>query len=1018
MALRGFEQLRTLAQQEALTWKPIDSSLLQKLLRRLPNKAAGPDGISYDMLRHLPYPAVARLASLLTEMEREALLPIQMRYTNIVLIPKSSKVERPIALTSCLYRVWNSYRKHDIHKWQMTLDDALPWDQSRPHRDCLSIAVGRMLKAEIRKHQGIHTVTCLADLSCFYDTVNLDHIIEPAADLNYPPVHLKLALDLYRGPRLIQAEGIAGNPTHYAKGILQGCPQAPAISKLILYRPLQALQREHPAVALQTWVDDVSYDICGSDPDYVAREAVLAYRTLREHLTQAGLKVNTDKTGFISSSKETAKALQILLTDQDPQHYNVLRDLGVDATAGRHRRVAQVKKRFLKGRGRAGILFRLKLQRNIRYRLHKSAIHPVMSWGAQANGLAPQRRQYIRVTAARSLQLQRSGSVDIVYDMNQQHPDPGDSIIEQHLHSVWKIFHSFDESTQHLFWTSWNVALGALQKVRYRWQVVNGPLQALQAYLLDYDFDLSDGHECWPTLQFKLRAEFRWQRLLRITRYEGCHDLERLLDWQVSLTLQKMSGDTLGPGLRALHQGTLHGQDGRCPLCGEELTFIHLLWQCSFWKGKAKDLPEQWKERLAAGTEPELWQRGLVQSIFYLQDGGLSTFQLDGLWTPDEAFDIPTGHAVSLAVAPTCKDVRHKRYVFVICLHHVFTRKLTATFKGICPGQAIRSRAVFYALKHLALHSKEKVTVAIYDHAVWRAWQMSRACECFPDLFEGLEPDDFTQVRPLLFGKKELDPNAARHFFQQDAEKEAKKFAKASRNEDILDLQKSIDEDTRDILCVAAGRMNTLLRDKSHFLHKADQQEKHQKVPLIAQKKELLQQLLHRPDAGGHSWRPFRSGAQCSQCKQRLHSKSLVGDLTGALDSTCLMATPKTPTRRTRFEVANDLIAAQSGVQRGVHHLRLEKAYLRCSECHDYILARCREEAFCTFVGAPCKVGPLEPSMWEGHPSHTMERRGKVATCTRCGGKAKIVEEKLEPTERLRKRCEAQQSKDLRAWFT
>ena len=497
MALRGFEQLRTLAQQEAITWKPIDSSLLQKLLRRLPNKAAGPDGISYDMLRHLPYPAVARLASLLTEMEREALLPIQMRYTNIVLIPKSCKVERPIALTSCLYRVWNSYRKHDIQKWQMTLDEALPWDQARPHRDCLSIAVGRMLKAEIRKHQGIHTVTCLADLSCFYDTVNLDHIIEPAADLNYPPVHLKLALDLYRGPRLIQAEGIAGNPTHYAKGILQGCPQAPAISKLILYRPLQALQREHPAVALQTWVDDVSYDICGSDPDYVAREAVLAYRTLREHLTQAGLKVNTDKTGFISSSKETAKALQILLTDQDPQHYNVLRDLGVDA--------------------------------NIRYRLHKSAIHPLMSWGVQANGLAPQRRQYIRVTAARSLQLQRSGSVDIVYDMNQQHPDPGDSIIEQHLHSVWNIYHSFDESTQHLFWTSWNVALGALQKVRYRWQVVNGLLQALQAFLLDYDFDLSDGQvwkrtgyggipdcqlsltECWPTLQFKLRAEFRWQ---------------------------------------------------------------------------------------------------------------------------------------------------------------------------------------------------------------------------------------------------------------------------------------------------------------------------------------------------------------------------------------------------------------------------------------------------------------------------------------------------------------------------
>lgn len=101
---RLVEHLQAAAQQEAATWKAVGSSLLQKLLRKLPNKAAGPDGVSYDMLRHLPYPAVTRLASLLTEMEKTALLPTQLR----------CGVERPIALTSCLYRVWNSYRKADI----------------------------------------------------------------------------------------------------------------------------------------------------------------------------------------------------------------------------------------------------------------------------------------------------------------------------------------------------------------------------------------------------------------------------------------------------------------------------------------------------------------------------------------------------------------------------------------------------------------------------------------------------------------------------------------------------------------------------------------------------------------------------------------------------------------------------------------------------------------------------------------------------------------------------------------
>ncbi|CAK9055056.1 unnamed protein product, partial [Durusdinium trenchii] len=54
-----------------------------------------------------------------------------------------------------------------------------------------------------------------------------------------------------------------------------------------------------------------------------------------------------------------------------------------------------------------------------------------------------------------------------------------------------------------------------------------------------------------------------------------------------------------------------------------------------------------------------------------------------------------------------------------------------------------------------------------------------------------------------------------------DADRVARAFAKESRNEEILDLQKHIDEDTRDVLCVAAARMTILLQDKSHFLHQA-----------------------------------------------------------------------------------------------------------------------------------------------------------------------------------------------------
>ena len=98
---------------------------------------------------------------------------------------------------------------------------------------------------------------------------------------------------------------------------------------------------------------------------------------------------------------------------------------------------------------------------------------------------------------------------------------------------------------------------------------MTGPLQALQAYLLDYDFDISNGklwkrtgyggipdcHLCltdgWPEIHQKLQEEFRWQRLLRLTRHVGCHDLERPLDWTVSNTLQKISTERFNSALRA-----------------------------------------------------------------------------------------------------------------------------------------------------------------------------------------------------------------------------------------------------------------------------------------------------------------------------------------------------------------------------------------------------------------------------------------------------------------------------------
>lgn len=211
--------------------------------------------------------------------------------------------------------------------------------------------------------------------------------------------------------------------------------------------------------------------------------------------------------------------------------------------------------------------------------------------------------------------------------------------------------------------------------------------------------------------------------------------------------------------LRALHQGTLYGEEGKCPLCNQELTFIHLIWQCQYWKGRVKNLPAQWKECLECGTEPELWNRGMVQSIFYQVETGMGSFESTGHCRAQETLSFGPGHAFTIALAPTCSDGRHKKFCFAICVHRIADREQVASLTGICPGKVTKHRALFYALKHLALHVKEKVQVAIYDHQVWKHWTPHQAYENYPDLFQGLECEDFEMIKPLLFSLKELKQN-------------------------------------------------------------------------------------------------------------------------------------------------------------------------------------------------------------------------------------------------------------------
>ena len=153
----------------------------------------------------------------------------------------------------------------------------------------------------------------LMDMSTLYDTIQLSKLQEEALKLNYPPLLLELAMQLYTGPKAVMAEQELTPFFRVDHGVPAGCPQAPLLAKVVLAPALIPWKEKHAQVHLSSWVDDVGFDTAGQTPLQAAQTAVKAYRDLRSKLVDLGLRVNPKKTAFIATDKATDRALRDLL---------------------------------------------------------------------------------------------------------------------------------------------------------------------------------------------------------------------------------------------------------------------------------------------------------------------------------------------------------------------------------------------------------------------------------------------------------------------------------------------------------------------------------------------------------------------------------------------------------------------------------------------------------------------------------------------------------------------------------
>ena len=873
------ERLRWEAVQQARRWEDLDPHVVMRKFQKLPQKACGPDGISYALLKNLPIEGVTALCHMYRGWELTGRLPEQVCTTLVLLLPKKEDIERPISLTSVLYRTWCKLRWDKLKQWQCTIGTRLPWERSMPGTQVLHVALMRLLKCEVSRAVDRRVVSLLIDLQCFYDSV--EQLLQLWEPLDFPAVHMKFLYEIYSGPRLLQAEQVTSGAVFCKKGILAGCPIAPLVAKLVLAPVIEGFISEHPRSSVDVWIDDISVDFAGQDAITVCREALAGYEELKRGLEHAGLKLSPTKTGYLTSTNECKRFINLHRREDQPKAHDLLKDLGLDSSGARRRRIGTQQKRLLKGRGRHMKLTHLKLRsRPVRIRVWKTLVHAAVSYGIEAQGMAPQRLKVLQQQLAGHGGLQKGGSTDIVFDQHAKLQDPRDTAIERQMKAMHQLIQAWPAAQRGELASAWRVSWKRLQAAAHPWMVVAGPMAALQAYLIDMQWDAA-ALDDWvrPAQGIRQAVQLNIEYTMAIQELEHCFPMMRRPDWITYHRVMKELKGTFKVAVDAWTQGSLraHTQGGRavCPLCNVPVTMKHLMWDCSYHE---KPLPPEWERLIEAKEDAMLWARGMVDAPDYRPTDGVESIQVTGMLEEGWPTGISPRQRIAIGVKPTCRDGRLQKYAVAVTIGQWKDGcwQLDGTCTALTPGQATESRAWVFGcwLALQAILGRHQINIPHREG--WQLLQKGATSVMVADLWHNLDAAEWKRLTTLHVPPKLLkgDEGDHRGWLQfQAAEGCAQQRALQEMPTQLLHDLEEADNWHYQVYNVAAERIGMLIQDKSHYMHdKLAHVEPAIKLKEKAPKGrlEIMQQLAQRKQAEGtegvHCWMLKGTGLQCQAC--------------------------------------------------------------------------------------------------------------------------------------------------------
>lgn len=366
---------------------------LREALKKMKNrKAAGPDGITTELLKHGGPLLEFRLLHLLNECWQKKKIPTEWQTAEVISIFKKgdrSKCSnyRGISLLSTAYKI---YSKIINERLKLIAEVLLEEEQSgfRKGRSCSDNIFILKRLIEKRREFNLETHIAFVDFERAFDCVNRQKLQEIMKERGFPNHLIEITKSLYKNTNIIINNG--GTRTNKIKtnqGLRQGCGLSPTLFNIYIDDVVKLWKPQiNPGIKLREgtnlnsliYADDLT--IIQNNEDDLQRSI---YR-LKILCEDYNLKISKDKTKIMAfEGKETVRSKIIIdnKTLEQVSHFNYL---GCDTTYERDKDVESKVHKFQAICGTINRTLKHKTRKDTRIKFYKTMAVPILTYGSES----------------------------------------------------------------------------------------------------------------------------------------------------------------------------------------------------------------------------------------------------------------------------------------------------------------------------------------------------------------------------------------------------------------------------------------------------------------------------------------------------------------------------------------------------------------------------------------------------------------------------------------------------------